>query len=89
MNDKERKIDALFSSIGEIDDALIEEAITYKRVRKRSFNFAALAACIALVIVLAIAAPLIDRLVDLGGAQAPEQLEAGALDVLFLECKGG
>ena len=26
MNDKERKIDALFSSIGEIDDALIEEA---------------------------------------------------------------
>lgn len=86
---KDQKTDFLFSSIGEIDDALIEEAMTYKRVRKKSFNFAALAACLALVTVIAIAAPLINRLGNLGGSQAPEEQAASALDVLFLECKGG
>jgi hypothetical protein len=41
-----------------------------------------------LAVVLAVAMPLISRLGNNGGAEAPQQNEACALDLLFLECKG-
>ena len=88
MNNKERKVNDLFLSIGEIDDALINEAMTYKRVRKRSFKIAPIAACLVLAVVLAVTMPLISRLGNNGGAEVPQQNEACALDLLFLECKG-
>jgi hypothetical protein len=88
MNNKEKKVNDLFSSIGEIDDALINEAMTYRRVRKRGFKIAPIAACLVLAVVLAVAMPLISRLGNNGGAEAPQQNEACALDLLFLECKG-
>jgi hypothetical protein len=89
MNNKEKKANDLFLSIGEIDDSLVDEAISYKRVRKKSFNFGALAACFALLIVLAVAMPLIGQLGNSAGETPdPEQNAAGALDLLFLECKG-
>lgn len=85
---KDQKTDVLFSSIGEIDDALIDEAISYKKVRRRSFKFGALAACLALLIVLAVAVPLMSQMGLNGGSEVPEQNAACALDLLFLECKG-
>ena len=87
MNNKERKVNDLFLSIGEIDDALINEAMTYKRVRKRSFKIAPIAACLVLAAVLAVAMPLIGRLNN-SGTETPPQSEACALDLLFLECRG-
>ena len=88
MNNKEQKINDLLLSIGEIDDALVHEAMTYKRTRKSHFNFGALAACLVLVIVLAVAVSLINRNGMLGGSQNPEDDAAIALDVLLLECRG-
>ena len=87
MNNKERKVNDLFLSIGEIDDALINEAMTYKRVRKRSFKIAPIAACPVLAAVLAVAMPLIGRLNN-SGTETPPQSDACALDLLFLECRG-
>ena len=89
MNNKEKKVNDLFSSIGEIDDALINEAMTYRRVRKRSFKLAPIAACLVLAVVLAVAMPLISRFGNNSGMEDPSQNAACALDVLFLECKGG
>ena len=88
MNNKEKKVNDLFSSIGEIDDALINEAMTYRRVRKRSFKLAPIAACLVLAVVLAVAMPLISQLGSNGGMEAPPQSEACALDLLLLECRG-
>ena len=87
MNNKEKKVNDLFSSIGEIDDALINEAMTYRRVRKRSFKIAPIAACLVLAVVLAVAMPLISRLNN-SGTETPPQSDACALDLLFLECRG-
>ena len=88
MNNKDRKVNDLFLSIGEIDDALINEAMTYRRVRKRSFKIAPVAACLVFAVMLAVAMPLISRLGNNSGTEAPLQNEACALDLLFLECKG-
>lgn len=85
---REQKTNDLLIAIGEIDDAFIHEATTYRRARKRSFKIAPIAACLALAVVLAVAMPLISRFGNNGESPAPEQNEACALDLLFLECKG-
>ena len=87
MNKKEQKIEALFSAIGEIDDELLYEAQTYRRVRKTSFNYGMLAACLALVFVIAIALPLINALNGLNGEASPETTVS--LDKVMLDCRGG
>ena len=61
MMNKKDKTELLFSGIGEIDDNLLNEAVTYKSNRRKNYNFGMLAACFALIFVVAIAFPLLDR----------------------------
>ena len=66
MMNKKDKTEFLFSRIGEIDDSLIDEALTYKREHRKNYNFGMLAACLALVFVIAVAMPILRRFEELG-----------------------
>ena len=86
MNGKEKKIDVLLGCIGEIDDELVNEALTYKRAKRRGIPIGALAACLAVAFVIAVAVPLIARFGALGHT---EESPIGSLDALLLESRGG
>ncbi|MBQ4090943.1 MAG: hypothetical protein IJC64_01360 [Clostridia bacterium] len=87
MKNKDRKIEELLSAIGEIDDDLLHEAQTYRVARRISFNVKALAACLAIAFVLAIALPLIRSLEGLNESVPSES--AVALDQVMLDLRGG
>ena len=87
MNDKEKKAQDLLSAIGEIDDELLYEAQIYRRTRKRKFNYGMLAACLALVFIIAIALPLINGFGNL--SEAEEKPVALTLDKVMLDCRDG
>ena len=96
MMNKNNKTERLFSYIGEIDDKLLEEAISYKRVQRNGFNFGMLAACLALIFVIAVALPTLRRFEELGGNQISGEKEElspekpyVALDALFVDSYGG
>ena len=75
MMDKKDKAERLLDSIGNIDDSLIDEAIGYKAARRVNlYRFGLMAACIALVFVIAVASPLLRKLAEVGngGAQGGE-----------------
>ena len=84
MNIKE-KSEFLFSRIGEIDDGLVYEAAEYKPLRKKSYNFAMIAACFALIMVVAVVSPLLRNL----GSMSNEVVEGpyASLDALLLDSK--
>ena len=67
MMNKKEKAEHLLDSIGGIDDSLLDEAITYKSARRFDlYRFGLMAACFALVIVIAIAAPLLRQIEGVG-----------------------
>lgn len=75
MMDKKDKAERLLDSIGNIDDSLIDEAIGYKAARRVNlYRFGLMAACVALVFVIAVASPLLKKLAEVGngGAQGGE-----------------
>lgn len=86
MMNKNQKTEYLFSAIGEIDDRLLEEAISYRRPsRKRNYWIPVLAACLVVffavtsTMTLAVATPIgLLILSSIGGSnssapQVPEQ----------------
>ncbi len=94
MNDENKKAQQLLNAIGEIDDQLIFEAQTYRvplardRVRRLPhIKYGALAACLVILIVIAIALPLIGRFNGLNSTQ-PDP-DTVALDSYMMELKGG
>ncbi len=67
MMDKKEKAERLLDSIGNIDDSFLDEAIGYKAVRRFNFHqLGLMAACIALVFVIAVAMPMLRNMSDLG-----------------------
>lgn len=67
MMDKKEKAERLLDSIGNIDDSLLDEAIGYKSARRFNFHqFGLMAACIALVFVIAVTMPMLRNMSDLG-----------------------
>jgi len=86
MNNKNEKTEKLFSAIGEIDDELLYEAQTYRKKRKIG-HLGVLAACLALVIVIAIALPLINRLDGLN--KGDRSVSHKGLDDVLLDCREG
>lgn len=78
MMDKKEKAERLLDSIGNIDDSLLDEAIGYKAVRRFNFHqLGLMAACIALVFVIAIASPLLRNLAEVGGGNANSEESGG------------
>ena len=76
---KNEKSQYLLSMVGEIDDSILNESVSYKRSRKKSFLLPVLAACLSLIMVLMMALPLaviltVDNLL-------PEDLNSPNLDV--------
>lgn len=60
MMDKKEKAERLLDSIGNIDDSLLDEAIGYKAARRYNLHqLGLMAACIALVFVIAVAMPIL------------------------------
>lgn len=55
---KNEKSQYLLSTIGDIDDSILNEAVSYKRKRKKNLFFPVLAACLSVVMVLMMALPL-------------------------------
>ena len=55
---KNEKSQYLLSMVGEIDDAILIEAASYKRRRKKTFIIPVIAACLSVVMVLSMALPL-------------------------------
>lgn len=69
MMDKKEKAERLLDSIGNIDDSLLDEAIGYKPVRRFNFHqFGLMAACIALVFVIAVAMPVLRNMSEVGNS---------------------
>lgn len=105
MMNKNQKTEYLFSAIGEIDDRLLEEAISYRRpARRRQYWIPVLAACLAVFLAvtstmtLAVATPIgLLILSSLGNSnssepQAPEDAPGeyyASLDHLIEAQKGG
>lgn len=58
MMNKMRKTEYLLREIGEIDDRLIHEAVCYKPAKRSNYRWGMLAACLALVFIVAVAGPL-------------------------------
>ena len=78
MKNRKEKAEYLFDSIGEIDDALLADALSYKPVRRKKYNFGLIAACFALVIAVALVFPLLQN----GFAvNESEKVDEGMLDV--------
>ena len=55
---KNEKSQYLLSMVGEIDDAILTEAASYKRRRKKTFIIPVIAACLSVVMVISTALPL-------------------------------
>lgn len=55
---KNEKSQYLLSMVGEIDDSILNESVSYKRSRKKSFLLPVLAACLSIIMVLMMALPL-------------------------------
>lgn len=59
MKNRKEKTEYLLQSIGEIDDALLNEAMSYKPARRnRSYKIAIIAACLAVVLAIGTILPL-------------------------------
>ncbi len=78
------KSQLLFECIGEINDDLIHEAAEYKPKKKRSYNFALIAACFALVMVLSLASPLLRNLIGMSNEATDKPV---TLDSVLLDSK--
>lgn len=78
------KSQLLFECIGEINDEMIFEAAEYKPKKKRSYNFSLIAACFALIMVIAVASPLLR---NLGGMSNETKDEPVTLDSVLLDSK--
>lgn len=76
---KNEKTEYLLSMVGEIDDILLEEAVSYKKKRKKTFLVPLVAACVAVCMTVMLALPL-SVMIPLGfilfenqnGAEVPE-----------------
>lgn len=76
---KNEKTEYLLSMVGEIDDILLEEAVSYKKKRKKTFLVPLVAACVAVCMTVMLALPL-SVMIPLGfilfenqnGAEGPE-----------------
>ncbi len=76
---KNEKTEYLLSMVGEIDDILLEEAVSYKKKRKKTFLVPLVAACVAVCMTVMFALPL-SVMIPLGfilfenqnGAEGPE-----------------
>ncbi len=55
---KNEKTEYLLSMVGEIDDILLEEAVSYKKKRKKTFLVPLVAACVAVCMTVMLALPL-------------------------------
>ena len=55
---KNEKSQYLLSMIGEIDDSILNEAVSYKRKRKKIFLAPVIAACLSVVMVIMMALPM-------------------------------
>ena len=94
MMNKNDKTELLFSRIGEIDDQLLNEAITYKRSRRKIYNFGMLAACLTLILAVAVIFPMLNRI---GGVSGDKNSDAVidpmnkyvSLDAVFVDSYGG
>lgn len=64
MKDKKRKAERLLDSIGEIDDALLANAVAYRRKRKIGMKVVALAAALAVLITAFAAAFIVLNMVQ-------------------------
>lgn len=93
MSDKMKKAEYLLDELGDIDDALLIEAISYRPVR-RAPRFALIAACIALSLLLVFSSVIVLQTVmpDFGNTQnnapnaAPSPL---TLDEVMMSAKVG
>ncbi len=93
MSDKLKKAEYLLDEIGEIDDKLLAEAMSYRPAR-RAPRFVLIAACIALsllfafssVIVLQMITPDFDKVQNNAPNAAPSSL---TLDEVMMSAKGG
>ena len=93
MSDKMKKAEYLLDELGDIDDALLTEAISYRPAR-RAPRFALIAACIALslllvfssIIVLQMITPEFDKVQNNAPNAAPSPL---TLDDVMTSAKGG
>ncbi len=78
MKNRKDKIEYLFDGIGEIDDKLLTEALAYKPIRRRKYNFGLIAACLALIIAVALVFPMLQNGFVVG---ENEKVDEGMLDV--------
>lgn len=78
MMDKKEKAERLLDSIGNIDDNLLEEAIGYKSARRYNLHqLGLMAACIALVFVIAIAMPILRNMSMVGDSDGNIEQSGG------------
>ena len=78
MKNRREKAEYLFDRIGEIDDALLADALAYKPVSRKKYNFGLIAACLALIIAVALVFPLFQNQFVVG---ENEKVDEGMLDV--------
>ena len=78
MRDRKEKIEYLLQEIGEIDDRLLDEAVTYKPSRVKTYRIGLIAACLALVCFLSIVTPLMKNLARIDGEKDEE---SGVVDL--------
>ncbi|MBQ8408249.1 MAG: hypothetical protein IJY39_05235 [Clostridia bacterium] len=87
MMNRMKKTEYLLREIGEIDDRLLHEAVCYKPVRRSSYKWGMLAACLALIFVLSVAGPLMRALSNVSGENVSDAVPEvyTSLDELLLD----
>jgi len=78
MKNRKDKTQYLFDSIGEIDDSLLADALAYKPIRRKRYNLGLVAACLALLIAVALIFPMLQSGFVVGES---EKTDEGMLDV--------
>jgi hypothetical protein len=84
MRDRKEKIEYLLQEIGEIDDKLLNEAITYKPSRVKSYRLGLIAACLALACFLSVALPFMRNISNITGEKEEVSKVPGLDGVLLL-----
>ncbi len=80
MMDKKEKAERLLDSIGNIDDSLLDEAIVYKSARRYNLHqLGLMAACIALICVIAVAMPMLRNMSAVGDSNGNSEQNSGGV----------
>ncbi|MBR4031742.1 MAG: hypothetical protein IKJ07_03315 [Clostridia bacterium] len=80
MMDKKEKAERLLDSIGNIDDSLLDEAIGYKSARRYNLHqIGLMAACIALICVIAVAMPMLRNMSAVGDSNGNSEQNSGGV----------